>query len=135
MSSEDFGQLLRTWRLDAGYGLRQFAKVISELPSNLSAVETGARQPWRSIEKLRTVAGALAICEGSERWDRFFLAARRDNALPPDIDRLLARQLNVALLRTVDEMQLSDDELMALVENLRRKRIADAEQRLGRRAD
>ncbi len=135
MYSEDFGQLLRSWRLEAGYGLRQFAKVVGELPSNLSAVETGARTPWRSMEKLRAVAGALALNEGSERWDRFFLSARREDGLPSDIDRLLERQLNVALLRTVDEMQLSDDELSALVENLRRNRIADAEQHPRRRAD
>ena len=129
MSSQDFGQLLRTWRLEAGYGLRQFAKVVGELPSNLSAIENGARAPWRNMEKLRGVAGALALDEGSENWDRFFIAARREDALPPDIDRLLQRQLNVALLRTVDEMQLSDEELAALVEGLRKQRVADATQR------
>lgn len=134
MSSEDFGQLLRNWRLEAGYGLRQFAKLVGELPSNLSAVETGARAPWRAMEKLRKVAGALAVDEGSDKWDRFFLAARREDTLPPDIDRLLQRQLNVSLLRTVDEMQLSDEELTALVENLRSKRIADAQQRARRRS-
>jgi transcriptional regulator with XRE-family HTH domain len=133
MSSQDFGQLLRAWRLEQGYGLRQFAKVVGELPSNLSAIETGARAPWRNMEKLREIAGALALEEGGAKWDRFFLAARRDDALPPDIDRLLERQLNVALLRTVDEMQLSDDELAALVEDLRHKRIEDAKQRDGRR--
>jgi transcriptional regulator with XRE-family HTH domain len=135
MSSEDFGQLLRNWRLEAGLGLRQFAKVIGELPSNLSAVETGARAPWRAMEKLRRVAGALAVDEGSAKWDRFFLAARRVDTLPPDIDRLLERQLNVSLLRTVDEMQLSDEELSSLVEDLRTKRISDAQQRARRRAN
>jgi hypothetical protein len=86
------------------------------------------------MEKLRKVAGALALEEGSESWDRFFLAARRDDALPPDLDRLLSRQLNVSLLRTVDEMQLSDEELAALVEQLRSRRIDDAKQRARRRS-
>jgi transcriptional regulator with XRE-family HTH domain len=135
MSAQDFGQLLRTWRLEAGYGLRQFAKVIGELPSNLSAVETGTRAPWRNMEKLREIAGALALNEGSAKWDSFFIAARRDDVLPPEIDRMLQRQLNVALLRTVDEMQLSDEQLAALVEDLRSKKSADATQSTRRRFD
>ncbi len=133
--SEDFGQLLRQWRLGAGYGLRRFAKVIGELPSNLSGVETGARAPWRQMEKLRKVAEALAFKEGSPSWDRFFIAARREDALPLDIDRLLSRQLNLVALRTIDEMQLTDDELTALVENLRKQKAKSVKKRARKRAN
>lgn len=135
MSSKDFGQQLRTWRLAAGFGLRRFAKLIGELPSNLSAVETGGRQPWRSMEKLRTIAQALAIQEGSLEWDRFFLAARKTDTLPPDIDRLLDRELNLALLRTVEEKQFSDKELQSLVEYVRKKKVKNAKPRDNRRLD
>lgn len=115
----EFGELLRELRLAAGYGLRQFAKLIGELPSNLSAIETGARPPWRSMEKLRAVANALALEEGTTDWDRFFIAARRPDALPQDIDRLMSRELNLVLLRTVEEKELTDDQLRKLIEHVR----------------
>lgn len=121
MPPSDFGPQLREWRLSAGYGLRRFAKLIGELPSNLSGIETGQRNPWRSMEKLRTVADALAFKEGSAEWDRFFLTARKEDSLPAEIDQLLDRELNVALLRTVEEKNFSDDELREIVEWVRKQ--------------
>src|SRR5688572_22291816 len=118
---EEFGDVLRELRLAAGYGLRRFAKLIGELPSNLSAIETGVRSPWRTQEKLRAVASALALEEGSRNWDRFFLSARRPDSVPPDIERLLERPLHLALLRAVEERQLTDDELQKLVDHVRKE--------------
>jgi len=130
---DNFGQVLRQLRLAAGYGLRQFAKMIGELPSNLSATETGARPPWRDMEKLRTVASALALEEGSADWDKFFLSARRPNTLPADMERMLDRELNVLALRTIDEKQLSDDQLRALVEHIRNGEIGNVPPKRSRR--
>lgn len=129
----DFGSLLREKRLRAGIGLRKFAKLIGELPSNLSAVETGARAPWRSISKLRIVADALAIAEGSREWDSFFLAARPRDMLPEEIDKLLERDLAVSMLRTVDECQLSDAQLEALIEDIRNGNIGNVRRRSRKR--
>ncbi len=120
--NNEFGSLLKTLRLQAGYGLRRFAELIGERPSNLSAVERGNRAPWRGIEKLRSVADALALSEGSLEWDRFFLAAQRIGTLPDDIERLIHNEVNLALLRAVDDMKLTDDEVKALVEELRSRR-------------
>ena len=117
--SENFGSTLRELRLKANYGLRRFAKLIGELPSNLSAVETGARPPWRTMEKLRKVANALAIEEGTPEWDRFFIAARKPGTLPEDVERLISREMNLVVLRTIDEMQLTDDQLIELVKHMR----------------
>lgn len=130
---EEFGDVLRELRLAAGYGLRQFAKLIGELPSNLSAVETGARPPWRVMEKLRAVAGALAIEERTAAWDRFFMAARKPDALPPDLDRLLSRDLNLVLLRTVDEKELSDDQLRQLIEHVKKEELTADDRKRPRR--
>jgi len=125
--SEKFGPLLREMRIRAGHGLRKFAKIIGESPSNLSAIETGARKPWRMVEKLRKVAEALPIQEGSVEWDRFFIFARKDGFLLPDFDRLLAREQNIALLRAVDDRQFTDEQLRELVDYIRSKKdIPDA---------
>ena len=76
MAIPHFGSFLRALRLRQGYGLREFAQLIGDKPSNLSAIENGRRPPWQSLEKLRLVVRALAIEEASRDWDQFFLAAR-----------------------------------------------------------
>lgn len=114
----DFKALLKSYRLRAGYGLRQFAEMIGEAPSNYAGVESGARSAWRN-EKLRKVADALGLREASEDWDAFFISARKNCSLPPDMTHLLDRPLIPRLLRTVDEMKLSDEELQNLVDELR----------------
>lgn len=129
---EEFGDVLRDLRLKAGYGLREFAQLIGELPSNLSATETGARPAPRTMEKLRTIANALALEEGSRDWDRFFMSARRPDSLPPDLDRILSRDLNLVLLRTVDEKELSDDQLRSLIEHVKTE-AGNGRQRKSRR--
>jgi len=117
----DFKALLKSYRLRAGYGLREFAEMIGEAPSNYSGVESGARAPWRPLEKLRVVAEALGLREGGADWDAFYISARKNGALPPDMEHLLDRPLIPVLLRTVDEMKLSDADLLKLVEELQKK--------------
>lgn len=112
----DFKKLLKAFRLRAGFGLRRFAEFVGESPSNYAGVESGQRPPWRTVEKLRRVADALGLREGTTDWDVFFLAAKKCVGLPPDVEHILERPLIPALLRTVDSMRLSDEELRALIE-------------------
>src|SRR4051812_15569440 len=102
MAKSAFGNLLRAFRLRSNFGLREFAQLISESPSNLSAMEKGRRSPWRTLEKLRSVAEALSLQGASRDWDQFFLTARIRDSLPNDLEALLGRELNLALLRTVE---------------------------------
>ena len=44
MAGNELGCFVKTLRMRRGYGLRQFAEMIQELPSNLSAVEHGRRK-------------------------------------------------------------------------------------------
>lgn len=116
----DFKSLLKTLRLRAGYGLREFAEMIGDAPSNYAGIEAGDRNPWRDPEKLRRVAVALGLEEGSQEWDSLFVGARRKGGLPPDVEHILDRPLIPLLLRTVDELQMSDGDLRRLVERLRK---------------
>ena len=117
----DFAKLLKALRLRAGYGLREFAELIGESPSNYVGRESGKLGPWRSQAKLRKVAEALALREGVEDWDAFFIAAGQDLVcLPPDIERQIERPFFPALLRTVE--RLSEDELRDFVNDLRQKK-------------
>ncbi len=124
MSNESFGEFLRGLREQCGFGLREFAEVIGEKPSNLSAVETGARNPWDGLDKLTKVAGALGILPKSSTWDEFFWRAKKEGELPADVKRICKSKVIPALLRTIDEQNLSDKELMDIVEQLTKKRSA-----------
>lgn len=112
-----FSQLLKSYRLRAGYGLRRFAELIGDAPSNYAHRESGKRGPWRDREKLREVAESLSLREGSPDWDAFFFAASEgQNVLPPDTEHMLTMPMMPALLRTMHELGLSEDELRALAE-------------------
>lgn len=116
-----FSALLKAYRLRAQYGLRQFAELIGDAPSNYANRESGARGPWKDGTKLRDVANALGLREGSEDWDAFFFAACRPTTLPPGMQRILGRPPIPQLLRTVDELQLTDEQLRELVEDMKKK--------------
>lgn len=117
----EFKALLKSFRLRAGFGLRQFAELVGESASNYAGVESGLRSPWRPIEKLHRVANTLGLEPGSSDWDAFFLAARENRALPPDVEHILERPLIPVLLRTVDQLHLGDDALRKLIADIQKK--------------
>jgi len=119
--ARDFKTLLKALRLKAGYGLREFADLIGESPSNYVGRETGKHGPWRQEEKLRKVANHLTLREGSDDWDAFFIAAGQNKvSLPPRYQEQMSRPFFPALLRTVE--RLSEEELREFVNDLRHKK-------------
>ena len=115
---DEFGPLLREMRLKANLGLRRFAELIDIKPSNLSDIENGRRHPPAGSEKLREIAETLGLAEGSDEWQRLFDAARRRGDLPADIRHMADRKLVPALLRTIDNLQLGDDEVSRLITDI-----------------
>src|SRR4030042_3947928 len=105
-TKETFGQYLKQWRLAAGYGLRRFAALIEMKASNLCDVEHNRRA--MPSEYLEPVAEALGLAQGSKDWDKFFDLARKAEELPADVQRVARRRFVPALLRTIDNVQLSD---------------------------
>jgi transcriptional regulator with XRE-family HTH domain len=115
---DEFGPFLRELRLKANLGLRRFAELIDMKPSNLSDVENGRRYPPADMEKLREIAMALGLTENSDEWHRLFDAARRQGDLPADIRHMADRKLVPALLRTIDNLQLGDDDISRLITDI-----------------
>ena len=122
-----FGQTLKRLRLESGFGLRAFAELIDMPPSNLSALEHGRRAAPAEPERLREVAEALGLREGSIEWDEFFDAARKSGELPADVRHLAGRALVPALLRTIDNRKLSDDEIADLIEEVKSRHGGQSE--------
>jgi transcriptional regulator with XRE-family HTH domain len=115
-----FGQVLKEFRLAMGLGQTQFAEMIGLKPSNLSAIEHDRRNPPEDPERLKEIARALGLEEGSSDWTKFLdaAAASRAGELPADVRHLAQRRLVPVLLRTIDDKQLNDDELAALIADI-----------------
>jgi transcriptional regulator with XRE-family HTH domain len=115
-SGEIFGAYLRQLRLQAGYGLRRFANLIEIKASNLCDIEHGRRSMPK--EYLEPAAEVLRLESESADWVNFFELARRNDELPADLMKVAQRRFVPALLRTIDNAQLSDAEIKVLIENI-----------------
>lgn len=116
--SQEYGPILKNFRLTAGIGLSRFAEMIGMKTSNLSALEHGRRNAPTEPDRLREIAEALGLAEGSGDWNLLFDAARREGELPADVRHVASRRLIPALLRTIDNQQLDDDQLARLIADL-----------------
>jgi len=115
----EFGPLLKALRVRAGFGLRKFAQMIDMPAPNLCDIEHGRRKPPSDPAKLRDIAETLGLTEGSSDWEQFFDAASSQEGLPADIRHLAGRKLVPALLRTIDNRQLSDEEIAQLIAEIK----------------
>lgn len=114
-----FGELLRKLRLERGFGLREFALIIGDYPSNLSAIEHGERDPWKRSDKLREIASALGLTEKSEVWDQFFLLAKSDPNLSSRMKKAISSPLALKATRTLARKKLTPDKIKKLEEFLK----------------
>jgi transcriptional regulator with XRE-family HTH domain len=114
----EFGEILKGHRLKAGFGLRRFAEMVGMPAPNLSAIEHGRRNPPDDPQKLREIAVFLGLGEGSREWADYFNAASRHGTLPADVRHMAGRKMIPVLLRTIDNRQLDDDAIEALIANI-----------------
>ena len=119
-----FGSFLKELRLKAGFGLRRFANLIEMKASNLCDIEHNRRSMPK--EYMEPVAEALGLEKGTADWEKFFELACRSDELPADVQRIAQRRLIPALLRTIDNVKLSDHDIENLIDDIQgRKDIKD----------
>ncbi|MBM4034929.1 MAG: helix-turn-helix domain-containing protein [Planctomycetes bacterium] len=114
-----WGAFVRKLRLDAGYGLREFASLLGWQPSNYSNTETGKVPPPKDPGRLREIAEALGLGEASREWHKFHdLAAKAHNTpVPADVVEYAGgRAVVPLLLRTTKGKNLSDKQIRELIE-------------------
>ena len=113
---DTFGHYLKHLRLEAGYGLRRFAALIEMKASNLCDIEHN-RRAMPSVY-LEPAAEALGLAKGTPEWDKFFDLARKADSLPLDVQNVVRRNFVPALLRTIDNVQLSDEDIKKLIDEI-----------------
>jgi transcriptional regulator with XRE-family HTH domain len=116
-----FGSLLKKLRLDAGFGLRTFAEMIEMPASNLSAIEHERRS--MPEDKIVLAAQVIGLEKGSDAWNQFFDLAKAAGDIPADVKPIASRGFVPALLRTIDNVQLTDDDIQNLIHEIRGKDV------------
>ena len=122
MKAETFGEFFKSRRLALGLGLREFCVAHGYDAGNISRLERGVLSPPRDQKKLRLYAKQLGLKEGSEDWGTFCdLASVAAGRIPPSVlsDKEIVGQLPM-VFRTLRGERLTDKEIAALVEKLRR---------------
>jgi hypothetical protein len=84
--------------------------------SNLCDIEHDRRS--MPNEYAETSAEALGLAKGTPEWDKFFDLAHEADSLPADVQRIVRRNFVPALLRTIDNVQLSDNDIKKLVDEI-----------------
>jgi len=114
------GDWLREKRKAASIGLRQFAILIGESPSNWCNVENGRRPPPQSEDKLRRIAQVLGIRSNGDDWDYLFGIVKRPPRAAADIERYAQIEHVPTLLRTIGERKLSGEEILRVIKYVER---------------
>ena len=119
MTAEKFGSFLKKLRLDAGFGLRKFAEILEMPASNLSAIEHNRR--GMPNDKTFLAAEVLGIQKGTPQWETFFDLASQSENIPADVQSIAAKGFIPALLRTIDNYQLTDKDIQNLIKEIQGK--------------
>ena len=101
-STDTFGKLLRSLRLESGVGLRELSRLIEKSPGYLSDVESG-NVPPPSKETIVQIANALNVDKKT-----LLNAAKK---IDPELSEYVAEQPQVAdFLRMAKDQEFNDDD-------------------------
>lgn len=118
----EFGEFLRSERLEKGLGLRKFSGHVGLEPAYISRMERGKVLPPKDQETLKIFAEILGFEENSDKYIALFdLAARgRGTHVPADVEAALeSPELIPVLLRTISDKKVSKEDLAELVEYIK----------------
>ena len=116
VETEHFGSYLRSLRLGAKIGLREFASLINMQASNYSNIEHGKISPPKDPDRIKAIADNLALGEGSaERTKLLDLAAEYRDEMAEDIKKTIKSNPGIpVLVRTLEGKRLTENQLRKL---------------------
>lgn len=114
-----FSNFLKAKRIEAGYGLREFARLIKMQPSNYCSIEAGSLVP--PSDKLYAIASNLGIKKGSKEYHLFMDAASETrDEIPADVAKLIkSNSLIPAMLRTLEGEEVKPAQLKKIIEDIK----------------
>ena len=116
--SQTFYDLLREKRLERRLTLREFCRRAEEDPANYSRIERGLRTPPND-DVLSRYAKVLGL-EGDELQDFVDRGALARRELPKDIPESALVDKLPAMLRSIDRVRPTDDQLDNAIDVIRR---------------
>jgi transcriptional regulator with XRE-family HTH domain len=125
-----FGGFLKEKRLKTGLSLREFSRRIGMQASNYCNVENDILSPPPE-DTLERIAGVLGLKPGTTDYAGFFdLAAKKRNAVPADIERIIKQNKMIpVMLRTVENEKVTESQLRGIIEDLKSGRYKKAKPR------
>lgn len=118
---KNFGDFLQKKRTDRKISLRKMADLLSFSAPFLSDVEKDRRNP-PDIDKLEQIVSILHLTE-EERELMMNLAGERRNSVAPDLpEYIMERDYVSSALRTAKDLGASEEEWLAFVEELKKKK-------------
>lgn len=116
----NFGEFLQKKREEKKVTLRKMADMLGFSAPFLSDVEKDRRNP-PEIDKLEMIVSILGLSE-EEKDLMFNLAGRRRNTVAPDLlEYIMERDYVSSALRTARDLDASEEEWMAFVEELKKR--------------
>lgn len=117
----NFGEFLQKKREEKKVTLRKMADMLGFSAPFLSDVEKDRRNP-PVIDKLEMIVSILGLSE-EEKDLMFNLAGRRRNTVAPDLlEYIMERDYVSSALRTARDLDASEEEWMAFVEELKKRK-------------
>ena len=120
-SYRNFGEFLQKKREEKKITLRKMADLLGFSAPFLSDVEKDRRNP-PDYDKLILIASILKLDE-TDQEVMFNLAGKRRNTVAPDLpDYIMERDYVSSALRTARDLDASEEEWLAFVEDLRKRK-------------
>lgn len=117
----NFGEFLQKKREEKRITLRKMADMLGFSAPFLSDVEKDRRNP-PEFEKLELIVTILGLNE-EEKELMFNMAGKRRNTVAPDLpEYIMERDYVSSALRTARDLDASEEEWMAFVEELKKRK-------------
>lgn len=79
-------------------------------------------------DKMLLVAEVLGLAKETKEWTEFFDLGQQSGQLPADVQHVAMRGFVPALLRTIDNRQLSDSEIEKLIKEIQQEHGGSSKQ-------
>ena len=119
---KDFPEMIKTLRVQRGFGQREFAQLVGIPQPMLSAIEGRKRNPPSNRELLELMAEKLRIDPDSWDWDQFLGLALRPTQLTDQEKEILTSPVFLGLMSAAGRRDLKESEIRLITKHINESR-------------